>query len=80
MKKAIVGLVAVGAVIGLRQVLPRVGQKMREHCERMIAQFAGGTETTSQDAMSPEAMRQKMREHCGQTTQREERREPVAAA
>jgi low affinity Fe/Cu permease len=76
MKKAIVGLLAVGAVIGLRQVMPRVGRKMREHCEQMMGQFAGRSETTG-----PEAMHQKMREHCEQmAAQREERSEGVAAA
>jgi hypothetical protein len=41
MKKAIIGLVAVAAVIGLRPAVRRMGDKMREHCEQMAAQFAG---------------------------------------
>jgi hypothetical protein len=51
MKTAIVGLVAVGAAIALRPVVRRLGQKMREHCERMAAQFGP---------------RGTMREHCEQ--------------
>jgi hypothetical protein len=36
MKKAIFGLAAVGAVIGLAPVVKRrIGHKMREHCEEM---------------------------------------------
>ena len=38
MKKALVGLVAVGAVVGLRPVARRIGHKMREHCGQMAAQ------------------------------------------
>ena len=37
MNKAIVGLAAVGAVVGVRRV-KRIGQKMREHCGQMAAQ------------------------------------------
>jgi hypothetical protein len=37
MKKAIVGLAAVGAIVGLR----RVKQKMREHCAQMAADVGG---------------------------------------
>ena len=37
MKKATVGLAAVGAVVGIRRA-KRVGQKMREHCGQMAAQ------------------------------------------
>ena len=38
MKKAIVGLVAVGSIIALRPVVRRLAQKMREHCGQMAAQ------------------------------------------
>ena len=38
MKKAILGFVALGAIIGLRPVARRMGRKMREHCEQMAAQ------------------------------------------
>ena len=38
MKKAILGFVAIGAVIGSRPVARRMGRKMREHCEQMAAQ------------------------------------------
>ena len=38
MKKAIFGLAAVGALIGLGPVLKRrIGHKMREHCDVMAA-------------------------------------------
>jgi hypothetical protein len=37
MKKAIVGLAVVGAIVGVRRA-KRVSQKMREHCEQMAAQ------------------------------------------
>ena len=61
MKKVIVGLVAVGAVLALRPVGKRMAQKMREHCEQMAAkcqqkmgQCAGGGKEAG------------MREHCEQ--------------
>jgi len=39
MKKAIFGLAAVSAVIGLGPVVKRrIGEKMREHCQQMAAQ------------------------------------------
>ena len=85
MKKVIVGIVAVGALIALRPVVKRrMVQKMREHCKQMAvhckemmgAQPGGRGETTGQ-----EAMHQKMREHCGlQEAQHEHRREAVATA
>jgi hypothetical protein len=37
MKKAIVGLAALGAIVGIRRA-SRIGQKMREHCGQMAAQ------------------------------------------
>jgi hypothetical protein len=37
MRKAIVGLAAVGAIIGIRRA-SRIGHKMREHCAQMAAQ------------------------------------------
>ena len=73
MKKAIVVLAAVGAVIGLRQVIPRVARKMREHCDQMMGQFQGRGE-----AMDREAMAHKMRERCEQMpAQHAARGEPV---
>jgi hypothetical protein len=61
MKKLIVGLVAVAAVLALRPVGKRMAQKMREHCEQMagkcqqkMAQFGGGGKEAG------------MREHCEQ--------------
>lgn len=41
MKKLIVGFVAVGAVIGLRLLVGRIGRKMRAHCEQMMAGQVG---------------------------------------
>ena len=41
MKKLIVGFVAVGAVIGLRPLVGRIGRKMRAHCEQMMAGQVG---------------------------------------
>ncbi len=81
-KKLIIGLLAVGAALALRPVVKRrIVQKMREHCEQMMEQFAGRSETTGHEATGPEAGRQKMREHCGQmAAQHEERSEPVATA
>jgi hypothetical protein len=38
MKKAIVGVAALGAIIGLRPVAGRMEQKMRELCGQMAAQ------------------------------------------
>jgi uncharacterized membrane protein YccC len=62
MKKVIVGLAAAGAVIALRPVLKRrMVQKMRDHCEQMMAQFQGRGE-----AMDRETMAHNMREHCEQ--------------
>ena len=73
MKKVIVGFAAVGAVMALRQVIPRVGQKMREHCEQMMAQFHGRGEATEREAMA-----HKMRQHCEQmAAQHADRGEPV---
>jgi hypothetical protein len=39
MKKAIIGLVAVAAMLGLRPLLRRMGHQMRNHCEQMARQF-----------------------------------------
>ena len=37
MKKALVALAAVGAIVGVRRAM-RMNQKMREHCGQMAAQ------------------------------------------
>ena len=39
MKKALIGIVAAGAVLALGAGTRRMGKKMRTHCEQMIAQF-----------------------------------------
>jgi hypothetical protein len=73
MKKAIVGFAAVGAVIGLQRVIPRIGQKMRDHCEQMMAQFQGRGEAMKRDATA-----HKTREDCEQrAAQHADRGEPV---
>jgi hypothetical protein len=62
MRKAIIGVAAVGAVVGLAVVGRRVGHKMREHCgqmakqckQMMAGQFGEPGEATEE------------REHCGQ--------------
>jgi hypothetical protein len=68
MKKVIVGLVAVGALIALRPVVKRrVLAKMHEHCKQMAAhcremmgaQRGGPAESTGQEA--PLAARQEDR-------------------
>jgi hypothetical protein len=38
MKRALIGLAAVGAIVGVRRA-KRMGQKMREHCKQMAAQY-----------------------------------------
>ena len=47
MKKAIIGLVAIAAMLGLRPVLRRMGYQMRKHCEQMAEQFAGRGDAVS---------------------------------
>jgi hypothetical protein len=78
MKKLIVALLGVGAVVALRPVLKRrMAKKMRDHCKQMMGQFAGRSETTGPEARTPETMR----EHCEQmAAEHEERSEPVAMA
>jgi len=70
MKKAIVGVAAVGAAVGLGQVIKRMGPRMREHCEQMMA---------GQSGRRGEAAG--MREHCEQmAAPNEEQSEPVTTA
>lgn len=81
MKKLILGLAAVGALVALRPVIKRrMVQKMREHCKQMAAhckEMMGG----HGEATGREAMPQKMREHCEEmAAQHDERTEPVVAA
>jgi len=38
MKRAILGFVAIGAILGSRPVARRMGRKMREHCAQMAVQ------------------------------------------
>jgi predicted lysophospholipase L1 biosynthesis ABC-type transport system permease subunit len=60
MKKAIIGMLAIGAILALLPVARRTGQKMREHCEQMMGQFG------DRAASSDQAQGHKMRERCQQ--------------
>ena len=62
MKKAIVGLVALGAVIALWPAARSMGHKMGEHCGRMAATCK--QMMTAQPGSRDEAVG--MREHCEQ--------------
>jgi hypothetical protein len=66
MKKAIVGLVALGAVIALWPLARRTGHKMSEHCGRMAATCK--QMMTAQPGSRDEAAG--MREHCEQIAAR----------
>lgn len=78
MKKALIGLVALGAVIALRPLVKRrMVEKMRDHCQQMVAHCqemmagaAGGR---------AKAAGREMPEPCEQTSESAERGEPVAA-
>jgi hypothetical protein len=57
MKKLIIGLVAVAAVLALRPVGKRMAQKMREHCEQMAGKCQekmAQPETGGQEIPGPE--------------------------
>ena len=70
MKKAIIGLAAIGAVIALRPLVKRTGAKMREHCKQMMAGQAGDR---GEGAGMPDHCKQMM----GQSEARGEEREPA---
>ena len=76
MKKAIFGLAAVGAVIGLAPVVKRrIGHKMREHCEAMAAncrQMMAGQPGACREEVGTQAHGEQMAE------QIEDRRAAVA--
>ena len=46
-KKAIVGVAAVGAVFALGRAVARMGGRMRERCEQMMARHAGRGDTVT---------------------------------
>lgn len=85
MKKVIVGLGAVGAVIALRGVAKNGTQKMREHCKEM----AGKCKQTMAGQSGEGAAAAGMPDHCtgmaaqfrgrGAATEEREHREEVAA-
>ena len=52
MRKAIIGVAAVGAVVGIGVVSRRMGHKMREHCGQMAAR--------SKDLATPLAERREL--------------------
>lgn len=63
MKKAIFGLAAAGAVIGLGPVVKRrIGQQMRDHCKQMAAKceqmMAGQSAGSGEAAVVPEHCKQ----------------------
>ena len=76
MKKAIFGLAAVGAVIGLGPVVKRrIGHKMRAHCEEMAAkcrQMRAGQSGASAEEVGTQEHGEQIAEHV------EDRRAPVA--
>ena len=79
MKKAVVGFVAVGAVLAVRPVARRMGEKAREHCKQMMAGQFGGPGEAAGRTMGPKmAMAPEMREHWEQMAARfEDRGEAV---
>jgi hypothetical protein len=76
MKKAIFGLAAVGAVIGLGPVMKRrIGHKMREHCKEMAAkckQMMAGQSGARAEEVGTQERGEQIAEHV------EDRRAPVA--
>ena len=84
MKKLIVGVVAVGAVMALRPVLMRrMVQTLRKHCTQMGAHCREmmGAQPGSGEASGEATVHQKMREHCEQMAANDtDRAEPVATA
>jgi hypothetical protein len=78
MKKLMLGLVAVGALIALRPVVKRrMVQKMREHCTQM-AGHCREMMGAQHEATGREAVSQKMCEHCEPlTAEHDDRRDTV---
>ena len=81
MKKLILGLAAVGAVLAARPVIERrMVQKMSAHCKQMAArckEMMGDHE----EASDRETLHPTMRERCGgMSAQHDEITEPVVAA
>jgi hypothetical protein len=75
MRRAILGLVAIGAGVGLLSILKRKAHKMRAHCEQMAAEC-------KQMMAYPEARDKQvgMREHCEQVAARHEQKTEQAGA
>jgi hypothetical protein len=70
MKRAIVGVAAVGAIIALRPVASRISQKMREHCEQMASKCKQMMATQPgqgrEGAAMPEHCKEMMARHGGE--------------
>lgn len=60
MKKLIVGLIVIGAILALRTAAGRIGQKMREHCREM----AGNCRQMMAGKAGKSGQESGMREHC----------------
>lgn len=51
MRKALLALAAIGAMVGMRQLIKRTAPKMREHCKEMMgAQPTGDEGMAAQEA------------------------------
>jgi hypothetical protein len=55
MKKALIGLVAIGAIVALRPVIARAGRKISEHCAQMASKCKEmmGTQACAHEAHEP---------------------------
>ena len=85
MKKAIIGLAAVGAVIGLRPVVKRrIAHKMREHCQQMAAKceqmMAGQSGDRGEAAGMPEHCKEMAAHFRGRDEAAETREQPEQEA
>ncbi len=72
MKKVVIGLAAIGGIIGLRSLAGRGGQKMREHCMKMAGKC-------KQMMAGQSAEHSEMRERCKETMASHSRKSEEAA-
>jgi len=77
MKKAIFGLAAIAAVIGLRALVKRKDQKMREHCQQMAAKCKQMMAAQGGDHGEALGMREHCKQMIGQFESGGETREPA---
>jgi type II secretory pathway component PulJ len=68
MRRAILGLVAIGAVVGLLSILKRKAHKMRAHCKQMMAYSEARDKQV------------RMREHCERMAARHEEKTEQSGA